>query len=80
LFQTAEALSIGEKMKDFLNRFCAEEKAKPFSPVETYQVKDVITNRRFGRVIKFLQKNTDKYSSATSVRNSWKPLNPTFAQ
>jgi len=34
MFQTSEALSIGENMKDFLNRFYPEGKA--FSPVESY--------------------------------------------
>ena len=34
MFQTSEALSIGENMKDFLSRFYPDGKA--FSPVESY--------------------------------------------
>jgi len=47
-FQTSEAISIGENMKNFLGRFCSDESGrfssddsgKAFSPVETYQLVD----------------------------------------
>ena len=37
-FQTTEALCIGEKMKDFLGRFCPDDTGKSFSPIEAYQL------------------------------------------
>jgi hypothetical protein len=47
-FQTSEAISISENMKNFLGRFCSDESGryssddsgKAFSPVETYQLVD----------------------------------------
>ncbi len=39
-FQTSEAISIGENMKNFLGRFCSDDSGKAFSPVETYQLVD----------------------------------------